>query len=136
MARPRKNSQGQTFDEKKGKYRTGRPSKLTPETIIRLEEAFKMGCGDIEACLFADISSSSFYSYQQANPKFLERKNELKQNPILKARAEVIRGIQGNPEFSLKVLERIKKDEFSLKQDTLLNAETVKIIIQGEDSGL
>ena len=45
-----------------------------------------MGCTDQEACLYADIVPSTLYAYAQANPEFSERKETLKQNPVMKAR--------------------------------------------------
>lgn len=95
----------------------GRPTIMTPETIAKLEEAFMMGCGDLEACLFADISKTTLYNYQQDNPEFVERKEKLKENPILLARGSVVRKLNEDPDLALKFLERKKKDEFSLKSD-------------------
>ena len=64
----------------------GRPTKMTPETIKKLEEAFLMGCTDPEACLYADISKATLYNYQNANPDFVDRKDTLKSNPVMLAR--------------------------------------------------
>ena len=95
----------------------GRPSNFTPETITLLEQAFMMGCTDPEACLYANIGTTSLYSYQEKHPKFTERKKLLKNKPFLIARSELLKGLRGNPELSLKYLERKKKDEFSLRQE-------------------
>lgn len=75
-----------------------------------------MGCTDLEACLYANISKQTLYNYQELHPEFVDRKEQLKENPILKARLSVMGGLQDNPELALKFLERKKKDEFSLKQ--------------------
>jgi hypothetical protein len=40
----------------------GRPTKMTPDTVKKLEEAFLLGCSDIEACLVADISKQTLYN--------------------------------------------------------------------------
>lgn len=89
---------------------------MTPEIIAKLEEAFALGCSDLEACLFANIGKSTLYNYQENNPEFVERKEQLKENPILKARISVIGGFKESPDLALRYLERKKKDEFSLKQ--------------------
>jgi hypothetical protein len=94
----------------------GRPTLMTPETLRRLDEAFMLGCSDLEACLFADISKSTLYNYQNDNPEFVERKEKLKENPILTARTSVLKNLSTNPELALKFLERRKKDEFGLRQ--------------------
>lgn len=106
---------------------TGRPTKMTPETLSKLEQAFLMGCTDLEACLYAYISKSTLYDYQNANPQFLERKESLKQNPVLKARKSVVDSLDDNPELAMKFLERKKKDEFSLKSE---------FAIGGSESGI
>lgn len=68
----------------------GRPTVVTPEILIKLEEAFALGCSDLEACFFADIGKTTLYNYQNANPEFVERKEELKKRPVLKARRRMM----------------------------------------------
>ena len=95
----------------------GRPTKMTPETISKLEYAFSLGCSDVEACLFADISKTALYNWQHDNPEFVDRKEALKQNPVLKARTNVMADIEsGDVDTSKWLLERKKKDEFGTKQ--------------------
>ena len=67
----------------------GRPLIVTPAVIQKLEEAFSWGCTDLEACCNADISKSTLYNYCEANPKFMERKEVLKNQPVMKARRVV-----------------------------------------------
>jgi hypothetical protein len=64
----------------------GRPLKLTPEVIQKLEVAFIAGCTDLEACCYADIGKSSLYNYCNDHPDFMERKETLKNQPIMQAR--------------------------------------------------
>lgn len=104
----------------KKKHAGGRPTKFTPETVKKLEEAFLMGCSDLEACLVADISKTSLYNYQNANPEFVERKEKLKETPILNARQCVINEVKSNPDMALKYLERKRKKEFSLRQEQVI----------------
>ena len=95
----------------------GRPTKMTDDTVRKLEEAFSLGCSDLEACLLADISKQTLYDYQKIHPEFVDRKEMLKEKPILLARTSVIKGLDENPELALKFLERKKKDEFSLRNE-------------------
>lgn len=90
---------------------------MTDEVIAKLEEAFAWGCTDIEACLWANIATPTLYLYQEKNPDFLERKNALKETPILLARQSVLRGMKNNPDLALKYLERKNKKEFSLRSE-------------------
>lgn len=94
-----------------------RPTVMTPEVIAKLEEAFAWGCSDVEACLWADIAPKTLYVYQEKKPEFVQRKEQLKETPIMLARKSVLRGIKNNPELALKLLERKKKAEYSLRQE-------------------
>ena len=68
------------------KHAGGRPIKMTPDVIQKLEAAFIAGCTDLEACCYADVSKSTLYDYCQVNPEFSERKETLKNQPIMQAR--------------------------------------------------
>lgn len=63
-----------------------RPTKMTPETVKKLEEAFAYGCTDAEACAYADITKPTLYEYCEKNPEFTDRKETLKNLPTFKAK--------------------------------------------------
>jgi len=90
----------------------GRESVMTPETIAKLEQAFAMGCTDKEACIFADISPSTLYNYQNQTSEFLERKAMLKMSPILKARKTLLDNLE-DPKIAMWYLERRLPQEFN-----------------------
>ena len=71
-----------------------------------------MGCTDKEACLFAGIGITTLHLYQQHTPDFTDRKNILKQNPILTARKTVIREIGKDVKTAQWYLERKARSEF------------------------
>ena len=96
----------------------GRPTVITPETLLKLEQAFGFGCTDLEACLFAGIGKSTFYEYQKKNPHFLDRKLELKETPVLKARQAVLDGFESDSKLAFDYLKNKKSDEFSTKTAT------------------
>lgn len=103
---------------------TGRPTKLTPETIDKLRTAFLMGCSDIEACLYADISKTALYNYQQKNPNFVDQKEQWKEQLTLKARTVIANSLNNKDENTAKwYLERKAKNEFSTKveNETTIN---------------
>ena len=109
---------------KEGFMPVGRKSVMTEETVNKLEQAFSMGCSDLEACLFADISKQTLYDYQKKNPEFVDRKAMLKQKMIFKARSVVADALNNKDENTAKwYLERKAKDEFSTKVE---NDTTVK----------
>lgn len=66
--------------------KVGRPTKMTDEVVSKLEHAFSLGCTDLEACSYADISKHTLYRYESNNPEFSDRKEVLKTNPFMKAR--------------------------------------------------
>ncbi len=103
------------------KNKGGRPTIMTPTVVKKLEDAFKLGCSDIEACFAANISKQTLYNYQEKYPEFIDRKSSLKENPTFIARKSVVQGLQSDPHLALKYLERKKKKEFGLKTDVDLN---------------
>lgn len=86
---------------------------MTPDTINKLEQAFAYGASDLEACAYADISHTTLYNYCQDNPKFLERKERLKEKPTLLARRTVVKAIESDPHLAFNFLTRKQKKEFS-----------------------
>lgn len=85
----------------------GRPKKMTPETIQILEGAYLVGATDAEACCHADISMSTLYDYCSKNPKFSDRKELLKNQPIIKAKHIVSNSLdEGDLSTAHKVIDR------------------------------
>lgn len=102
----------------------GRPPVIDKACLNKLEEAFSLGCTDLEACFYANISSQTLYNYQKNNPEFLERKEALKEQPVLKARKVVVDAIDsGDKQTSQWYLERKNKAEFSTRSDLKLSGE-------------
>lgn len=100
----------------------GRPTVMTQDTVNKLEQAFSMGCSDLEACLFADISRQTLYDYQERHPEFIDRKALLKQKMIFKARSVIAEALNKKDENTAKwLLERKVKDEFSTKVENDIN---------------
>jgi len=96
--------------------KVGRPNIITPEIISKLEEVFAIGGTDEEACFYADIGKSTLYNYQQDHPEFVERKETLKERPILKARQTIVKGLE-DPDNAKWFLERKRKSEFASRQE-------------------
>ena len=67
---------------------------MTPEVIRKLEDAFGWGCTDLEACCNANIGKSSLYKYCDENPEFSERKEVLKNQPVMRARRVVLAALE------------------------------------------
>jgi len=114
------------------KSNAGRPTKIDENVLHKLEEAFSKGFSDAEACLYADIGTSTLYNYCEKNPKFLERKEALKKTPLMKARSNIYDAIDsGDIEMSKWYAERKAKKEFSTRVEQDLEAKvdtTINIV--------
>jgi len=86
------------------------------EIIAKLEQVWGIGGSDAEASFYADITPSQICRYLQSHPLVSQRKAALLQKPILKARQELVKGLDGDPELALKFLERKLPDEFGIRQ--------------------
>lgn len=109
------------------------------EKLLKLEQAFAIGCTDKEACSYAEITENQLYYYENTiNTDFRVRKQELKVKPILKAKQTVVKALD-EPEHAKWYLERKKKDEFSNRQEiTGRDGEDMKlnVIVYGNEDPL
>ena len=111
------------------KREVGRPTLMTPEILNKLEEVFGIGGSDKEACFYANISHQTLYNYQEKHPEFVERKEALKERPILKARQTIVRALE-NPQEAKWFLERKRKKEFGLAVDVTTDGEKIQSVAQ------
>ncbi|MBL0320510.1 MAG: hypothetical protein IPP74_14640 [Alphaproteobacteria bacterium] len=88
----------------------GRPSAITEDVLRKLEEVFALGGTDKEACLYANIAPSTLYKYQEENKDFTERKEALKETPVLKARRTVFNSLETDVNSAWKYVERKDPD--------------------------
>jgi hypothetical protein len=100
----------------KKKNKGGRPTKMTPEIVTKLEYAFSKSFTDEQACFHVGISRECLNNYCIANPGFRDKKEALKKNVSLKAKLNVVEGVEsGELSASKWWLERKNKEEFSLR---------------------
>jgi len=98
------------------KDKGGRPTKMTPETVQKLEDAFTWGCTDMEACCYADISIRTLYDYCEKKPDFSHRKELLKNQPVMQARRIIQSSLtDGDLATANRVIDR--KEGQKIKQD-------------------
>lgn len=119
--------------KKSDKSRGGRPTVMTDDVLQKLKLAYSVGSTNAEACAYAEIAESSLYLHLSQNPEFSEKIERWKQKPILKAKFELVKGLEGNPELALKYLERKKKDEFSTRVESDITAKGLQIIVSSEE---
>lgn len=95
----------------------GRPTVMTETVVKKLEEAFAIGASDAEACFYADITKQTLYNYQEKNPEFIDRKEALKERPVLLARQTVLKAMETDPQTARWFLERKRKAEFASRSE-------------------
>lgn len=106
--------------KKKKKSNAWRPTVMTESVVNKLEEGFSKGLTDVEACLYANISKQSLYDYCKLNPEFTDRKEELKQQPKMKAKLIINDKLDEKDDYNARwYLETKGKDEFSKKVENI-----------------
>src|SRR3990167_7475227 len=95
----------------------GKFTKLTEETIKKLEEAFAIDCSIEEACFYANISHQTYYNWIKADLKLAERFEALRQKPVLLARQTAVKKLTESYSNAMDYLSRKRKEEFSSRQE-------------------
>ena len=104
------------------------------EIMTKLEIAYSMGCNDKQACLFANISPQTLYRYTESHPDFQERKEHLKEVPLLNAKKNVTESLKTDVKVAQWYLERRTKEfkppdrqgSLTLNQFNLLTDEQIR----------
>lgn len=100
------------------KKQVGRPRAIGEKELRKLEEAFKMGCTNREACFYADVCESTFYDFLKEYPEFSEKIDIWKSYEKIKARMVIHKALDnGDKDMAKWYLERKARDEFSTKQE-------------------
>ena len=98
--------------------------KFTDAYVKKLEEVFAMDGTVEEACYYANISRTSYYNWIKEKPELEEQFNRLRNKPVLKARQEVMKGLNCYSN-AMDYLKRKKKTEFGdnieIKSNLTLN---------------
>jgi len=89
----------------------GRPTKLTPESVRKLEEAAAVRATVRESCFYAGISADTYYKWMKESPELLERLEDLRQKPFLVARKTIIDSLN-DVNVAFRFLEKEKPEEY------------------------
>ena len=103
-----------------------------PEIVTKLETAYSMGCKDSEACLFAGISTATLYAYIKRFPSFSDRKEKLKEYPILNAKKKVTSEIAEDVKVAQWYLERKTKEFGPPNQGTHLQFNQLNLLTESQ----
>ena len=112
----------------------GRPTVVTQDVIRKLETAFMVGCTDLEACCAADISSTALYEHCKRFPEFAERKETLKNRPVMKAKMIVDKALdEDDLPTAHKVIDRKEGSKVDVTSGGEKIANTFNFIPVGSD---
>ena len=102
--------------------------KFDEKTVKKLEEVFAIDGSVEEACYYADISKQCLYNWYEDDPKFKIKVDRLRQRPVLKARQEVIKGLNCYSN-AMDYLKRKKKLEFGDNIDVSTLGESLQPVL-------
>jgi len=119
-----KRPKGKKFRDLEGYCECGRPPVIDKNILQKLEDAFMNGMSDEKACAYANICTATLYNYQLKNPKFIERKEQLKLRPDIKAQQTVVSRL-GDPQHAWKWLE--KKDPSFMPKSKVELAGSIEV---------
>lgn len=111
-----------------------RPTKLDNIIVKKLEDAFVLGCTVEEACFNAGISKQTYYNWTEENPELLDRFEQLKQSPILKARKTIVKALENDPKLAMKFLEKKLKYEFGNREEPTNSRDMIDVIMNAFES--
>ena len=111
MAKP------QHYKKHKFRYRwVGRPTKLSPEMVKKLEEAASVDATIEQMCFYAGIAEKTYYNWIDKNPELLQRLDSLRQRRPLKANQNITAAIEnGDLALSKWELEKKQPDTYGEK---------------------
>jgi hypothetical protein len=98
------------------------------EVLAKLETVWTIGGTDKEACCYANISEDALYRYLKKNKDLRKGKEQLKENPKLKARTTIYSNMH-DAKTAQWFLERKASDEFGNKTEVKIveDSEVVRL---------
>jgi len=112
---------------------TGQLLKDNTEIIDKLEQAYTMGCTDSQACLYAGISTATLHYYiKNINPEFSDRKEKLKEHPILNAKKTVTDKLKDDVNTAKWYLERKTKEFKPPDKNTNIQLNQLNLLTESQ----
>jgi PBSX family phage terminase large subunit len=105
-------------------YEDNKRIKVNDDVKRKIEFAYSIGATQYEAAAYADINVSTLIRLFKKEPKFEERVLKLKERPVLKARLNIVKALEGDPQNNIPpdilttkwFLEKRKRMEFGSDQ--------------------
>lgn len=110
MARP-------TRDQKWREAISKKVTKLTPEVVAKLKQAFAIGATVEQACYYAEIHKATYYRWIEKNPVLSDEFDHMRQRLPLKAKQNIANAIETGNSIadSWRLLERTESDQYGEK---------------------
>jgi hypothetical protein len=93
----------------------------------KLEQAAALDATWEEMAFFAGISKSTLYNWLDTIPGLRERLDELREEPVLKARQTVVSALS-DPNHAFRYLEKKKRKEFGNSMDLTTGGEKLNTL--------
>jgi len=89
-------------------------TKLTPDVVRKLKEAFAIGATIEQACYYAEISKTTYYKWVDENPKLSYEFSEMRAKLPLAAKANIANAIQTLKDIGLSkwLVERSEPEAY------------------------
>ena len=101
-----------------------RKSRLEPDIVAKLRQAFAVGCTIDEACYYAEIDRATYYRWMNKYPQIKRYLDEMRHRLGLKSKENIAKIIEsGDVSNSWRYLERTQPKDY---------AETQKVEHSGE----
>lgn len=101
--------------ESKYKFTYRRTNKLTPDTIRKLEEAAGVRLDVKASCAYAGISRDTYYQWMKKVKGLADRLDDLRQNPIIRAKRRIISQLDNDTNVAFRFLEKESPEEYGEK---------------------
>ncbi len=101
-------------------------TKLSPEIVSKLKEAFAIGATVNQACYYAEIAESTYYRWVKENPRLSEEFNTMRAKLPLAAKKNIAIAITNKEDIGLSkwLVERTEPDSYGEKITIDLNDGT------------
>lgn len=109
-------------------------SKMDETILEKLKTAFSIDCNIREACIYCEITESTYYNWKKKNPELFEKIEKLREEPVLKAKATIYNNLAdiGTAKW---LLERKRKSDYGNQLDVTTGGDKVQIIAYVPDNG-
>lgn len=94
---------------------SNRVTKFSPDTLKKLEEASAVRLNVKSACAYAGISRETYYRWMKDIPNLSDRLDDLRENPIIRAKKTIIGKLDTDVNVAFKFLEKETPEDYGEK---------------------